>query len=80
MHKHLEKMGEVTFDKIFNQKLGECMGQKSCQRNLTAVIPASCLLNESACGFWKKTNNVRLNIFVTYVIASHKERNYFPIH
>lgn len=23
MHKHLEKMGEVTFDKIFNQKLGE---------------------------------------------------------
>ncbi len=22
MHKHLEKMGEVTFDKIFNQKLG----------------------------------------------------------
>lgn len=26
MHKHLEKMGEVTFDKIFNQKLGECAG------------------------------------------------------
>ncbi len=24
MHKHLDKMGEVTFDKIFNQKLGEC--------------------------------------------------------
>ena len=24
MHKHLEKMGEVTFDKIFNQKLGKC--------------------------------------------------------
>jgi len=24
MHKHLMKMGEVTFDKIFNQKLGEC--------------------------------------------------------
>jgi len=23
MHKHLEKMGEVTFDNIFNQKLGE---------------------------------------------------------
>lgn len=23
MHKHLEKMGEVTFDKIFNQKLGK---------------------------------------------------------
>ena len=26
MHKHLEKMGEVTFDKIFGQKLGECFG------------------------------------------------------
>ena len=24
MHKHLMKMGEVTFDKIFNQKLGKC--------------------------------------------------------
>lgn len=24
MHKHLTKVGEVTFDKIFNQKLGEC--------------------------------------------------------
>ena len=24
MHKYLEKMGEVNFDKIFNQKLGEC--------------------------------------------------------
>ena len=23
MHKHLEKMGEVTFDNVFNQKLGE---------------------------------------------------------
>ena len=23
MHKHLEKLGEVTFDKIFNQKIGE---------------------------------------------------------
>ena len=23
MHKHLEKMGEVNFDKIFNQKLGK---------------------------------------------------------
>lgn len=23
MHKHLTKMGEVTFDKIFGQKLGE---------------------------------------------------------
>jgi len=23
MHKYLEKMDEVTFDKIFNQKLGE---------------------------------------------------------
>lgn len=31
MHKHLEKMGEVTFDKIFNQKLGECRGPKTCQ-------------------------------------------------
>ena len=29
MHKHLEKMGEVTFDKIFNQKLGECKGPKN---------------------------------------------------
>ena len=27
MHKHLMKMGEVTFDKIFNQKLGECCGK-----------------------------------------------------
>ena len=23
MHKYMEKMGEVTFDKIFNQRLGE---------------------------------------------------------
>jgi len=23
MLKHLEKMGEITFDKIFNQKLGK---------------------------------------------------------
>ena len=23
MHKHLEKMNEVTFDKVFNQRLGE---------------------------------------------------------
>ena len=27
MHKHLMKMGEVTFDKIFNQKLGKCCGK-----------------------------------------------------
>ena len=27
MHKHLMKMGEVTFDKIFNQKLGEYHGK-----------------------------------------------------
>ena len=27
MHKHLMKMGEVTFDKIFNQKLGKCRGK-----------------------------------------------------
>ena len=26
MHKYMEKMGEVTFDKIFNQRLGECRG------------------------------------------------------
>lgn len=25
MHKHLTKVGEVTFDKIFNQKLGKCI-------------------------------------------------------
>ena len=32
MHKHLTKVGEVTFDKIFNQKLGKTtlLNEDSC--------------------------------------------------
>ncbi|KAI0231147.1 hypothetical protein LSAT2_018477 [Lamellibrachia satsuma] len=31
MHKHLEKMGEVTFDNIFNQKLGYLIFKDFCE-------------------------------------------------
>ena len=34
MQKHLEKMGEVTFDKIFNQRLGECLKSSSLEMSL----------------------------------------------
>lgn len=37
MQKHLEKMGEVTFDKIFNQRLGECLKYSSLQMSLHFV-------------------------------------------
>ena len=52
MHKHLEKMGEVTFDKIFNQKLGECMGPKNVKRNLTAAISSVTQAAAGECTTW----------------------------
>lgn len=36
MHKHLEKMGEVTFDKIFNQKLGYLLLRTSVTTSVTS--------------------------------------------
>ena len=38
MHKHLEKMGEITFDKIFNQKLGELFWSGSLYKNIYIYI------------------------------------------
>ncbi|KAF8787490.1 G protein-coupled receptor kinase 1 like protein [Argiope bruennichi] len=39
MHKHLEKMGEVTFDKIFNQKLGYLLFKDFCDNVYEEPVP-----------------------------------------
>ncbi|KAH9378123.1 hypothetical protein HPB48_020515 [Haemaphysalis longicornis] len=39
MHKHLEKMGEVTFDKIFNQKLGYLLFKDFCDNVCDEQVP-----------------------------------------
>ncbi|KAG8200190.1 hypothetical protein JTE90_024973 [Oedothorax gibbosus] len=39
MHKHLEKMGEVTFDKIFNQKLGYLLFKDFCDNVFEDSVP-----------------------------------------
>ncbi|XP_076364252.1 G protein-coupled receptor kinase 1-like [Tachypleus tridentatus] len=39
MHKHLEKMGEVTFDKIFNQRLGYLLFKEYCETHYDEPIP-----------------------------------------
>ncbi|XP_013421882.1 beta-adrenergic receptor kinase 2 [Lingula anatina] len=39
MHKHLEKMGEVTFDKIFNQKLGFLLFKEFCENCCDESVP-----------------------------------------
>ena len=39
MHKYMEKMGEVTFDKIFNQRLGKCA--VSSNRGEVGGLPAA---------------------------------------
>ncbi|XP_052219143.1 beta-adrenergic receptor kinase 2-like isoform X2 [Dreissena polymorpha] len=39
MHKHLMKMGEVTFDKIFNQKLGYLLFKQYCEEQCDEPVP-----------------------------------------
>ncbi|XP_060605265.1 beta-adrenergic receptor kinase 2-like isoform X1 [Ruditapes philippinarum] len=39
MHKHLMKMGEVTFDKIFNQKLGYLLFKQFCEEQCDEPVP-----------------------------------------
>ncbi|ELU07758.1 hypothetical protein CAPTEDRAFT_103369 [Capitella teleta] len=39
MHKHLEKMGEVTFDKIFNQKLGYLLFKEFTESACDEAVP-----------------------------------------
>lgn len=39
MHKYLEKMGEVTFDKIFNQKLGFLTFKDFCENICDESVP-----------------------------------------
>lgn len=39
MHKHLMKMGEVTFDKIFNQKLGYLLFKEFCENVCDEPVP-----------------------------------------
>ncbi|KAL4224317.1 Beta-adrenergic receptor kinase 2 [Mactra antiquata] len=39
MHKHLMKMGEVTFDKIFNQKLGYLLFKQFCEELCDEPVP-----------------------------------------
>lgn len=39
MHKHLEKMGEVTFDKIFNQKLGYLLFKEFSENCCDESVP-----------------------------------------
>ncbi|XP_064620029.1 G protein-coupled receptor kinase 3-like [Lineus longissimus] len=39
MHKHLEKMGEVTFDKIFHQKLGFLLFKEYCSNMCEEPVP-----------------------------------------
>ncbi|XP_052798602.1 beta-adrenergic receptor kinase 2-like isoform X2 [Mya arenaria] len=39
MHKHLMKMGEVTFDKIFNQKLGYLLFKQFCDEQCDEPVP-----------------------------------------
>ena len=39
MVKYLDKMGEITFDKIFNQRLGYLLYKDFCQNVLTEPLP-----------------------------------------
>ncbi|GAB6030161.1 G protein-coupled receptor kinase 1 [Chamberlinius hualienensis] len=39
MHKHLEKMNEVNFDKIFNQKLGFLLFREFCETIYEEPVP-----------------------------------------
>ncbi|XP_025091911.1 LOW QUALITY PROTEIN: beta-adrenergic receptor kinase 2-like [Pomacea canaliculata] len=39
MHKHLTKVGEVTFDKIFNQKLGYLLFKDFCENVYEEPVP-----------------------------------------
>lgn len=39
MHKHLTKMGEVTFDKIFGQKLGFLLFKEYCEQLCEEQVP-----------------------------------------
>ena len=39
MVKYLDKMGEITFDKIFNQRLGYLLFKDFCQNVLTEPLP-----------------------------------------
>ncbi|XP_076434860.1 G protein-coupled receptor kinase 3-like isoform X2 [Babylonia areolata] len=39
MHKHLTKVGEVTFDKIFNQKLGYLLFKDFCENVYDEPVP-----------------------------------------
>ncbi|XP_043205218.1 G protein-coupled receptor kinase 1-like [Amphibalanus amphitrite] len=39
MHKYMEKMGEVTFDKIFNQRLGYLLFKEYCEQCVVDPVP-----------------------------------------
>ena len=39
MHKHLEKLNEVTFEKIFAQKLGYLLFKDFCENHTDEPVP-----------------------------------------
>jgi len=39
MHKHLQKVNEVTFDKIFNQRLGFLLFKEFCESVYEEPVP-----------------------------------------
>ena len=39
MVKHLERMGEINFDKIFNQRLGYLLFKEFCQTSVQEQVP-----------------------------------------
>ncbi|KAG0431548.1 hypothetical protein HPB47_021693 [Ixodes persulcatus] len=60
MHKHLEKMGEVTFDKIFNQKLGYLLFKDFCDNVCDEQVPQLSFYEEFA----------RLNVMCSCLIET----------
>lgn len=43
MQKYLEERGELTFDKIFHQKIGKSYFNVTCVKIFKIVLPASSL-------------------------------------
>nr|AGJ70292.1 G protein-coupled receptor kinase b [Terebratalia transversa] len=62
MHKHLEKMGEVTFDKIFNQKIGFLLFKEFCTQCFDEPVPQLKFYEEIITFKKLETDDERINL------------------
>ncbi|KAK7474566.1 hypothetical protein BaRGS_00034211 [Batillaria attramentaria] len=64
MHKHLTKVGEVTFDKIFNQKLGYLLFKDFCENVYDEPVPQLKFYEENGHNFHERR--------MTWVVARRR--------